>query len=108
MKRVTLFLLLALLILIAVPDPILSAGNKFTKIGGGVVGSHREKIEYLKSLSAIFGAFLTLLGILSFATRSRFEGLIGIVTGKLFEAVTVVPIVMIIMGTLMVLAYFFL
>ncbi len=97
-------MLLAMIIVIAVCDPVL-AGNKFTKIGGGVVGSHREKIEFLKSLRGIFGGFLVLLGILSFATRSRFEGLVGMVTGKTFEAVTIVPIILIILGSLLMLSH---
>ena len=105
MKRVITFLLLAVIVLIAVYDPTL-AGNKFTKIGGGVAGSKGEKLEFLKSLSGIFGGFLVVLGILSFATRSRFEGLIGMVTDRAFEAVTVVPVVLIILGSLMIIAYY--
>ncbi len=103
MRRVTIYTLLALIVFIALYDPVL-AGNKFTKIGGGVVGSSNEKIEFLKSLRGIFGGFLVLLGILAFATRSRFEGLIGMVTGKTFEAVTVVPVVLIIFGSLLMLS----
>lgn len=105
MKRAIPLILLALIILVAVHDPVW-AGNKFTKIGGGVVGSKDEKLQFLKSLSGIFGGFLVALGILSFATRSRFEGLIGMVTGRTFEAVTVVPVILIILGSLMVLAYY--
>ncbi len=106
MRRVIPLLLLAVFIFVAIHDPIL-AGNKFTKIGGGVAGSSHEKFEFLKSLSGIFGSILVILGVLSFATRSRFEGLVGMVTGRAFEAVTVVPVVLIILGSLMVLAYFF-
>ncbi len=105
MRRIATILLLAMIIFIAVNDPAL-AGNKFTKIGGGVAGSSNEKIEFLKSLRGIFGGFLVLLGILSFATRSRFEGLVGMVTGKTFEAVTVIPIILIILGSLLMLSHF--
>ena len=105
MQRVTTILLLALFILLAVYDPAL-AGNKFTKIGGGVSGSSSDKIELLKSMRGIFGGFLILLGIVAFATRGRFEGLVGMVTGKGFEAVTVVPIILIILGSLLMLTHY--
>jgi len=105
MRRATPYLLLALIIFIAVCEPAL-AGNKFTRIGGGVSGSSHEKIEFLKSLRGIFGGFLVLLGILSVATRSRFEGLVGMVTGKTFEAVTVIPIILIVLGSLLMLSHF--
>jgi hypothetical protein len=105
MRRVASVLFLALLIFIAVSDPAL-AGNKFTKIGGGVSGSSGDKIELLKSMRGIFGGFLVLLGIIAFATRSRFEGLVGMVTGKRFEAVTVVPIVLIILGSILILTHY--
>ncbi len=101
MRRVITLLPFALLIMIAVNDPVWA--NKFTKIGSGIVGSHNEKLEFLKSLSGVFGGFLIALGLLAFATRSRFEGLIGMVTGKTFEAVTVVPVILIVLGSLMVL-----
>ncbi len=105
MSRSTILLLLALLLILLAVDPTL-AGNKFTKIGGGVAGSASEKLQTLKTIGAIFGGFLVVLGILSFLTRSRFEGLIGMVTGRTFEAVTVVPIVLIILGCVMALFYF--
>lgn len=105
MRRVALFLLFAIFILIAVFDPAL-AGNKFTKIGGGVSGSSGEKIELLKSMRGIFGGFLVLLGVIAFATRGRFEGLVGMVTGKKFEAVTVVPIILIVLGSILILTHY--
>ncbi len=105
MSRSTALLLLALLIILLAIDPTL-AGNKFTKIGGGVAGSASEKLQTLKTIGAIFGGFLVVLGILSFLTRSRFEGLIGMVTGRTFEAVTVVPIILIILGCVLALFYF--
>jgi len=105
MRRATPYILLALIIFVAVYDPAL-AGNKFTRIGGGVSGSSNEKIEFLKSLRGIFGGFLVLLGVLSFATRGRFEGLVGMVTGKTFEAVTVIPIILIVLGSLLMLSHF--
>jgi hypothetical protein len=105
MSRSTTSLLLALTIIVIAIDPAL-AGNKFTTIGGGVAGSDYEKLEALKTIGAVFGGFLVALGILSFLTRGRFEGLIGMVTGKTFEAVTVVPIVLIILGCLLGLFYF--
>ncbi len=105
MRRATLYILLAIIIILAVSEPAL-AGNKFTKIGGGVTGSSNEKIEFLKSLRGIFGGFLVLLGVLSFATRSRFEGLVGMVTGKTFEAVTIIPIILIVLGSLLMLSHF--
>lgn len=105
MSRFITLLSIALLVLLVTVDPVL-AGNKFTKIGGGVAGSSTEKFLVLKSIGGIFGGFLILLGILSFITRSRFEGLVGMVTGEKFEAVTVVPIILIILGSVMVLFYF--
>lgn len=105
MRRVALFLLFAILISVALFDPAL-AGNKFTKIGGGVSGSSSDKIELLKSMRGIFGGFLVLLGVIAFATRGRFEGLVGMVTGKGFEAVTVVPIILIILGTILITTHF--
>ena len=105
MSRFITLMSIGLLILLVTVDPVL-AGNKFTKIGGGVAGSSTEKLKVLKSIGGIFGSFLILLGILSFITRNRFEGLIGMVTGKTFEAVTVVPIILIILGSVMVLFYF--
>lgn len=105
MSRFMIILLLVLFIIVIAIDPSL-AGNKFTKIGGGVAGSSSEKFATLKLIGAIFGGFLVLLGILSFLTRSRFEGLIGMVTGRTFEAVTVVPILLIILGCVMALFYF--
>jgi hypothetical protein len=105
MRRVVFFLILALVIIVAVNDPAL-AGNKFTKIGGGVAGSSSDKIAFLKSLRGIFGGFLVLLGIIAFATRGRFEGLVGMVTGKTFEAVTVVPVILIILGSILMLTHF--
>lgn len=105
MRRITFFLLFTILISIAIFDPAL-AGNKFTKIGGGVSGSSSDKIELLKSMRGIFGGFLILLGIIAFATRGRFEGLVGMVTGKGFEAVTVVPIILIILGSLLMLTHY--
>ena len=105
MKRIIPVLLLALIILIAVDN--LAWANKFTKIGGGLAGSSDDKIEFLKSMRGIFGSFLVILGVLSFATRARFEGLIGMVTGKTFEAVTVVPVILIILGSLLILSHIF-
>ncbi len=105
MPRLTIYLLFIIAVTIAI-DPAL-AGNKFTTIGGGVSGSSHEKFQVLKSISAIFGGFLILLGVLSFITRGRFEGLVGMVTGRAFEAVTVVPVVLIILGSIMTLPYFF-
>ncbi len=106
MQRAAFYLLFAVLISVAVFDPAL-AGNKFTKIGGGVSGSSGDKIELLKSMRGILGGFMVLLGVIAFATRGRFEGLVGMVTGKRFEAVTVVPIVLIILGSLLMLSHFF-
>jgi hypothetical protein len=106
MQRAAFFLLFAVLILIAAFDPAL-AGNKFTKIGGGVSGSSGDKIELLKSMRGILGGFMVLLGVIAFATRGRFEGLVGMVTGKRFEAVTVIPIILIILGSLLMLSHFF-
>lgn len=105
MRRATPYVLLALIIFIAICDPAL-AGNKFTRIGGGVSGSSSDKIEFLKSLRGIFGGFLVLLGVLSFATRSRFEGLVGMVTGSTFDAVTIIPIILIILGSILMLSHF--
>lgn len=105
MLRSKALLILILTTIVICIDPAL-AGNKFTTIGGGVAGSDAEKLQTLKVIGAIFGGFLVLLGLLSFMTRSRFEGLIGMVTGRTFEAVTVVPIVLIILGCLMALFYF--
>jgi hypothetical protein len=105
MRRVASILLLALLIIIAINDPAL-AGNKFTKIGGGVSGSSSDKIELLKSMRGILGGFMVLLGIIAFATRGRFEGLVGMVTGKRFEAVTIVPILLIILGSVLILTHY--
>jgi predicted lipid-binding transport protein (Tim44 family) len=47
-----------------------------------------------------------LLGVIAFATRGRFEGLVGMVTGKGFEAVTVVPIILIILGVILITTHF--
>jgi hypothetical protein len=105
MRRVAILLLFAIFISIALFDPAL-AGNKFTKIGGGVSGSSSDKIELLKSMRGIFGGFLILLGVIAFATRGRFEGLVGMVTGKGFEAVTVVPIILIILGVILITTHF--
>lgn len=105
MARYTTILLIALILVVAAIDPVL-AGNKFTRIGGGVSGSNIEKLQALKTIGGIFGGFLVLLGIVSFITRGRFEGLIGMATGKAFEAVTVVPIILIILGGVMVLFYY--
>ena len=103
-RYITILFITALLVLFAV-DPVL-AGNKFTKIGGGVSCSNLEKFRILKATGGIFGGFLILLGIISFLTKGRFEGLIGMSTGKTFEAVTVVPIILILLGGLLVGLYF--
>jgi len=102
MSRFTTVLLITILLLLVMIEPTL-AENKFTRIGGGVSGSNREKYEILKNIGAIFGGFLVLLGILSFATRKRYEGFLGMVTGKGLEAATVVPIVLIVLGSLITL-----
>jgi len=103
-RFITILFLATLLILFAV-DPAL-AGNKFTKIGGGVSGSNLEKFRILKAIGGIFGGFLILLGIIAFITRSRFEGLVGMSTGKIFEAVNVVPVILIILGGLLISFYY--
>ncbi len=105
MSRFTTVLLITILLLLVMIEPTL-ADNKFTRIGGGVVGSNREKLDVLKNIATIFGGFLVLLGVLSFATRKRYEGFLGMVTGKGLEAATVVPIVFIVLGSLMMLFYF--
>ncbi len=105
MSRYTTILIITILLVLVAIDPAL-AGNKFTRIGGGVSGSDAEKLEVLKGVGGIFGGFLILLGVVSFLTRGRFEGLVGMVTGERFEAVTVVPIVLIILGGLLVIYYF--
>ncbi len=103
-RIITITFIVLILALIAV-DPAL-AGNKFTKIGGGVAGSDAEKFRILKIIGGIFGGFLILMGIISFLTKGRFEGLLGMSTGKKFEAVNVVPVVLIIFGGLLVTFYF--
>jgi hypothetical protein len=103
-RYITILFVAALLVLFAV-DPAL-AGNKFTKIGGGVSGSNLEKLRILKAIGGVFGGFLILLGIISFITRGRFEGLVGMSTGKTFEAVTIVPIILIVLGGALVTFYF--
>ncbi len=105
MSRYTTILIITLLLVLVAIDPAL-AGNKFTTIGGGVSGSDAEKFRVLKGVGGIFGGFLILLGIASFLTRGRFEGLVGMVTGERFEAVTVVPIILLILGGLLVTFYF--
>ncbi len=105
MSRYITILFVTLLAVLMAVDPAL-AGNKFTKIGGGVSGSSAEKLMDLKLIGGIFGGFLILLGIVSILTRDRFEGMVGMVSGKRFEAVTVVPIVLTILGSLLVTYYF--
>jgi len=105
MSRFTTILFITLMLVLVAVDPVL-AGNKFTKIGGGVSGSSMEKFRILKSIGGVFGGFLILLGIIAFITRSRFEGLVGMSTGKIFEAVNVVPVILIILGGLLVLIYY--
>ncbi|MCP3671584.1 MAG: hypothetical protein GY814_14380 [Gammaproteobacteria bacterium] len=105
MSRYTTILIITILLILVMIDPALAA-NKFTRIGGGVSGSSTEKLQVLKEIGGIFGGFLILLGIASFLTRGRFEGLVGMVTGERFEAITVIPIILIILGVLMVTIYF--
>jgi len=105
MSRYMTILCITLLVVLVAIEPTL-AGNKFTKICGGVAGSSAEKLRILKGVGGVFGAFLILLGIVSILTRGRFEGLVGMVSGKRFEAVTVVPILLLILGTILVTYYF--
>ena len=80
--------------------------NKFVTIGGGVAGNRSEKVMLLKDLVPFAGGFLILIGILALITRSRFEGLIGMVTGKRWEPITIVPLIMIIIGAILIGIYF--
>ncbi|MCP3665100.1 MAG: hypothetical protein GY696_21815 [Gammaproteobacteria bacterium] len=72
--------------------------NKFETIGGGVGGIDREKLVLLKQISLILGGFLALLGILALLTKGRFEGVIGMSSGKKNEAAMMVPVVLIVLG----------
>jgi hypothetical protein len=82
------------------------AGNKFTTIGGGVSGTETEKLARLKDLTPWAGGFFILMAIASLATKNRYEGLVGLVTGRKFEAVAIVPIVLFILGLILVGVYF--
>lgn len=85
-------------------DPAIA--NKFTTISGGVSGADREKILVLKQISVIAGNFLILLAVIALLTRGRFEGFIGMYKGKKGESVTVVPLVMLVIGSLLIGVYF--
>ncbi len=98
MDRVKPFLfLIAAAFLLAITDPAL-AGNKFTTIGGGVVGQKEEKIALIKNLSGYLGGFLVLVGIAGLVTRKRFEGMVMMVTGKKFDPAVVASLVVMIIG----------
>jgi hypothetical protein len=93
-----------LLLFIAVEGAF--AGNKFTTIGGGVSGSKTQKLAHFQELMPWAGGFLILVGLAALLTKNRYEGLIGLVTGKKFEAVTVVPLVLMVIGLFLIGLYF--
>jgi hypothetical protein len=99
-----LFLTLLALLIIAIEPAF--AGNKFTTIGGGVSGTETEKLARLKDLSPWAGGFLILMSFAALMTKNRYEGLIGLVTGKKFEAVAIVPIVLFVLGLILIGVYF--
>ncbi len=102
MRRTLTTVLLGSLLLLALAIDPAFAGNKFTTIGSGVSGEQSQKLEHLQKLTPWAGGFLILVGLAALATKNRYEGLIGLVTGKKFDAVTVVPIVLMIIGLILI------
>ena len=63
-------LVFAICLLGLVPELAL-AGNKFETIGGGVTGSSRDKLQYVRWFGFGFGSFFLLAGILSLTGSNR-------------------------------------
>jgi hypothetical protein len=103
-KLLPLFLTTLAILIIAIEPSI--AGNKFTTIGGGVSGTETEKLNRLKDLTPWAGGFFIVMAIGALLTKNRYEGLIGLVTGKKTEAVSVVPIVLFVLGLVLIGVYF--
>ena len=93
------------LVLVCYLEP--SLANKFTTIGGGVAGDRSEKVMLLRNLFPYVGGFMILVGLLALMTRRRFEGLVGMVTGKPWEAVTIIPLLLILAGSILIGIYLF-
>lgn len=107
MRKPLNFTILGLISLIFVCYLEPSLANKFITIGGGVAGDRSEKVMLLRNLFPYIGGFLILVGLLALMTRRRFEGLVGMATGKRWEAVTIVPILLILTGLILISIYLF-
>ncbi len=101
-----LFLIVTGLLLAMMADPAL-AENKFTTIGGGVVGQSEQKVALLKNLSIYLGGFLVLVGIAGLATKRRFEGMVLMATGKGADKAAIISLIIIIIGLGLIGVYFF-
>ena len=79
----------------------LAEANKFETIGGGVSGVGRHKVAQLKDIAAWAGGFLMILGGLALLGRSRFEGFVGMYTGRRGESVIAVPLMLLVLGAIL-------
>lgn len=102
MIKSTLALFVVSLTAVAVPE--IAFANKFTTIGGGVSGISEEKLNILKQIGAYTGTFFILLGILSIATRDRFESFVGMRLKG--QGVAPASYVLLVLGALLSLLFF--